>query len=207
MADDNVLAGWPWPKLPPLEAGKVDGIAWVVATNDSLTFPCLCGYARIPWEGHPWTGCTNYHDLPIDVHGGLTYGPRAPIELGRSAQDLEDLSREIGGEPFVSRMPPDFTVPAMTFADCGGWIGFDTGHAWDVWTDEALAEAGAPRKSVPAIEQELIALRERFQVASHARHWTLVEVIDETRNLAQQIATAGKVAQPPATRPRRAHGQ
>src|SRR5664279_3769847 len=64
----------------------------------------VCGYTWLP----AGTGLRRsadvlgYEGIPVDVHGGLTYGP-----------------------------------------DDAGWIGFDTGHAWDLWTIEELSKVPA----------------------------------------------------------------
>ena len=58
-----------------------------------------CGYVRIP-EGHPFFRKTNYYEIDVDVHGGLTFG------------------QEYGNM---------FSSKAYYFSP-GFWIGFDCGH-------------------------------------------------------------------------------
>ena len=52
-----------------LSRGEHSGFEWVVAYN---RFGYRCGYVRI-FNIHPWYG-KNYHEIEVDVHGGLTFG-------------------------------------------------------------------------------------------------------------------------------------
>ena len=105
------------------------------------------GYVKIPAD-HPWREFEGYDDLPVTVHGGLTFGPRAAY-----------------GNPFSGR-----EEPAITWADTGGWVGFDTLHAWDmgdisVWDRD---------KSFPQMRS----------------NWTQESVEVEVWGLADQVAQA-----------------
>lgn len=51
--------------------GVCGDIAWRVAEHPD--FLAWCGYVRLP-EDHPWRGM-DAEDIPVDVHGGVTYGP------------------------------------------------------------------------------------------------------------------------------------
>lgn len=68
-------------------------------------------------EGHPWFG-KNYNDIPVDIHGGLTYGDFINENTVFSfGVDKEDIGKYM--------------------------IGFDTFHLGDTeekWTKEAVQE-------------------------------------------------------------------
>ena len=166
--EDRLLIGWPFTDRLPLGIGEVDGIAWAITHNNNSHMPHVNGYARIPWEGHPWSGLESYDDIQeaIDVHGGLTFGP----------------SREFTMET----LGPAYTRPAVTFRMVGGWIGFDTAHAWDYWSDDALAEVYVTREPLP--DGSYLGL----PLDSHALNWTSVKVATEAMSLARQIAAAGR---------------
>lgn len=167
--------------------GTVNGVRWAVMGVSSVISGCN-GYAQIPWEGHPWTGCTNYHDLDVTVHGGLTYGPLPEFDLRASTRDLIDATADTE-DPFVfpaADMLP--TMPETTFADVGGWIGFDTSHGSDRWTDEELARIGLERDRVDGFEWPLSSLP--YDVMT----WTLDMVVAVAQGLADQISEVGLTA-------------
>lgn len=56
-------------------------------------------------------------------------------------------------------------------------IGFDTAHAWDIWSEEALAAVGG-KHSVYYPE---------YTPHEWDIHWTLTKVIEETTRLAEQV--------------------
>lgn len=73
------------------------------------------GYVLIP-EGHPCYGI-DYNDIPVDVHGGLTFGQIIDVQLinNWSELDTEDLGKYM--------------------------VGFDTCHYQDTlerWSQEAV---------------------------------------------------------------------
>lgn len=114
-------------------------IRWVITYNDLRGFEALNGYCQLP-QGSPWLQL-DFDDIPVDVHGGLTYGP--------------DEKR---------------------------FIGFDTAHAFDVWSYEALAEAG--------IEID-ITWRERYglpPIPGGGYQWNMDKMRSEVERLAEQIA-------------------
>jgi hypothetical protein len=76
-------------------------------------FPCLilrsrlgalCGYVGLP-PGHPMHG-KEYGDVPVDVHGGLTYAEHCNGEICH--------------------------VPAEGEPDDAYWLGFDCAHSQDI---------------------------------------------------------------------------
>jgi hypothetical protein len=114
MSADESLAGTPcpidrtkWPKGPwDVEPDRVD---WKTAAG----FPAIalrqaegywCGYVGVP-PGHPAHGM-DYMDIPVDVHGGVTY------------------AEPCGGRVCHVPAPGE---PADVF-----WIGFDFHHGGDM---------------------------------------------------------------------------
>jgi hypothetical protein len=75
------------------------------------------GYVLIP-KGHPWHK-VHYDDIPVDVHGGLTFSEEVD---GSMVDDFDELTKE----------------------DVGKWmIGFDTCHSGDNmsnWSEQACQE-------------------------------------------------------------------
>lgn len=153
---------WPF-KSEPLQIGIENDIPWAIADNGSPHTPALCGYAQIPAEGHPWCTVTSREQLNerVTTPGGITWGPCEEFE-------------------FVA-----ITHPARTLTDVGGWIGFDTGHAWDRWSDAELAKVGIERKPLP--NGQYLA---PFARMPGSRDWTVDAIISEARDLARQIAAA-----------------
>lgn len=79
-----------------------------------------------------------------------------------------------------------------------GWIGFDTGHAFDHWSISELESAGA------AITDELLASRARLgelhEICGRAPvlAWTVQKLIDETNSLASQLSLVTHIPRPNA---------
>src|SRR5687768_15255790 len=59
-----------------IDHGFVDEIEWF--TYPAPIWGGINGYVHIP-EGHPWHG-VDYFEVPVEVHGGLTFGPRPEDE-------------------------------------------------------------------------------------------------------------------------------
>ena len=58
----------------PLAQGTEDGIEWRVI--EAPLYGAANGYVILP-EGHPWREKElQFGDVDIDVHGGITYGPK-----------------------------------------------------------------------------------------------------------------------------------
>ena len=68
--------------------------------------------------------------------------------------------------------------------DGDGWLGFDTAHAWDVWTEAALAEIGGEHDP-----------RFIFHLPGGTgnTYWSLNLLVSEVQNLAAQAALAQAV--------------
>lgn len=57
--------------ITPVEEGTLQGIQWkTIASQVAFAWN---GYVRLP-EQHPWYGLEDWR-VPVDVHGGITYGP------------------------------------------------------------------------------------------------------------------------------------
>lgn len=69
---DRTLRIWspgPWDFESDELSFTADGYPALIRRNPSLGM--LCGYVGVP-KGHPWHG-QHYDDLPVRVHGGLTF--------------------------------------------------------------------------------------------------------------------------------------
>lgn len=85
--------------------------------------------------------------------------------------------------PYYSRDYDNIPAQApggLTFSN-NGVVGFDTGHAFDVWTNEELQKYGG-KTAFTHTESE------------HNIYWTLDMVIEETKQLANQLASIKELA-------------
>lgn len=160
------------PEHPPIQAWTHRGILCAVS-DSGLGF--INGYVRIP-ESHPWRQIEDYDQFPVDVHGGLTFGPK-PGHEQRTYPEIPAIE----GEPVT--LP---AWPGYSWQDVHGWVGFDTGHAWDWWPEEELVAAGVVltenARSIRAITE---AHPDRF-----TRVWTIEDMIAEVQHLADQVKEA-----------------
>lgn len=148
-----------WPmKSEPIEIGIENGIPWAIAQNGNDYMPALCGYAQIPAEGHPLSTADELAtiDNAVRAPGGITWGPTQPFELH-----------------------PGHVLPGRTLVECGGWVGFDTGHAWDYWDDLELARVGVKRIPFPDGYVP--------DAMPQATYWTVDAIRDSAKILASQI--------------------
>lgn len=179
---------WPFGDHRPLQIGYVGH-----KNSDVLIMTAICegcngfnGYARVPLEGHPWPGqFSDYDDIPVGIHGGLTYGPEEPREP--MEWDLEGKTGKLPGRP------------GRSWADIGGWIGFDTAHAWDHWSDEAVAEVFRTTGKAPTerFSRNRVVQAEMESAYPHPRpasdmdnEWTLDALMSEADLLAKQVLVA-----------------
>jgi hypothetical protein len=153
---------------PPLRTWPCDGILCAIGNGGG---PALDGFVRVP-EGHPWRRFTDYRDIPVVVHGGLTHGPRPP-------------RRGPARPPAVAGSPP-----AATWHDTLGWIGFSTDHAGDLWSDAELTASGIVRHE--AFDELRRLQRMSHQAAPEGLRttWTLARLIAGIEQLAGQVADA-----------------
>lgn len=66
------MAEQPYPTLPDAIGGEAPPFRWCIGRNGNFDTPLA--YIQVP-KDHPWDG-KNYDDVPLDVHGGPTYGRR-----------------------------------------------------------------------------------------------------------------------------------
>jgi hypothetical protein len=100
--DRTHWASGPWDAEPDLVEFRHAGLPCVLRRSPMGVW---CGYVGIPPE-HPDHG-GDYNDVPVEVHGGLTYGRAC--------------------DPHVA-----CHVPAPGESDAFWWFGFDCGHGFDV---------------------------------------------------------------------------
>lgn len=77
------------------------GVKYIIKQNPKMLF--WLAYIRLP-DGHRWTKKKDYNDIPLDVHGGVTY---------MSKVTKENIKDHWQG-----------------FSE-GTWVGWDYGHAGD----------------------------------------------------------------------------
>lgn len=147
-----------WPLAGPprevwLHAGVVCAIAWGFAGYN--------GYVQLP-PRHPWR-MRDYDEIPVEVHGGLTFGHHRSIE-----------NREFG-----------LRREGRTAADTGGWVGFDTMHAWDHWPDDELPMPAQRINRETVMYRQL--MREMHTGDRFTVTWTLERLRAEVEHLAEQI--------------------
>jgi hypothetical protein len=92
----------PWQTEPDRVNWKHKGLDCLMVRNDN--FLHWCGYVGIP-KSHPFYG-KDYNDVPVDVHGGLTYGKTC--------------------DNFVCH------IPEKGSDDDIYWLGFDCAHYGDL---------------------------------------------------------------------------
>lgn len=165
---------------PPLQAWTCEGILCAIAKGMSA----LNGYVCLPRE-HPWYGVP-YDDVPVDVHGGLTFGPDRP----GMAEGFKQAATNVG---WTGRLPE---INENTIDRTLGWIGFDTAHGMDYWPEEELAKAGA--ELTPGeryIREEIIGINRKHGLADLYGGeviWTVDAMVEEVNNLARQVANAAR---------------
>lgn len=119
----------------------------------------LCGYVGVPSD-HVAYG-KFYDDVPVQVHGGLTYG------------DLCQESDEDGPSPGICHVP----LPGRPHDVY--WLGFDCGHSWDLqpglidWERERGFDL--PKHNWPGCPE--------------TKYRDLAYVVDEISSLARQLAS------------------
>lgn len=98
------------PKMTPLESGVHRGLRWAVV---AAPVAGVNGYVQLP-TGHPWAHL-GYDDMPVEVHGGLTYAEGRWIgfdtahsgDVWGTEYDKHGLSDRLGDVEWARR----WTVP------------------------------------------------------------------------------------------------
>lgn len=100
------------------------GIPYIVFQNPTLGF--FCGYIRIP-DTHSWQAIVDYNDIPLEVHGGVTFADRITKDDDR-----------FKGQPFTS----------------GYWVGWDYAHLGDAMPDGGFSFPGEKIWTAKEVEAE-----------------------------------------------------
>lgn len=156
----------PWDDEP-------DKVQW---PDESTGLPCLavrnrmgawCGYVGLP-PGHPFREM-EYDDIPVEVHGGLTFGP---------AECMED-------ERLVCHVTHDPEEEDVR------WIGFDCLHIGDTAPGMMASEAYLNSKQREEGKPEFHLYDEGDKGAFlTVTYKPLAYVTEEVTNLARQVAAA-----------------
>jgi len=98
-----------------------------------------CGYVRIP-PSHPMHG-KNYNDVPVDVHGGLTFGDPEPCKEHEDGQGYWfgfDCAH-LGDASVDPDLDPKMVSPVLrNFIEIDRLFGDGSEHFWT--TEEAVVE-------------------------------------------------------------------
>lgn len=145
-----------WPLAnPPAQLWEHAGIRCAIA----LGYAAWNGYVQLP-RGHRWR-LLDVGEVPADAHGGLTFGQRRAIVV-------DGVER----------------APQVTPEQTGGWVGFDTTHAWDYWPTEELPELTGEAALTRRMLNDLTSgMRYGYRVT-----WSLARLRFEVEALAEQVA-------------------
>ena len=170
---------------PPLDMGVEAGIVWAIVASPGTG---VNGYALVPAEGHPWsTGFPGDEDMYVDRDRSRKNlrlfweiqkrkgGGTAPEDMGRV---FEEMAQTEGYEKMPSDNLDDYLVVhgGVTYYH-HPWVGFDTGHAWDIW---------GPEYDPHGISARFASVDHKWDV-----HWTPELVAEEAKRLARQLAEIG----------------
>lgn len=78
----------------------------------------------------------------------------------------------------------------LTYGPENRWIGFDTAHVGDVWSDAALDVAVVSEEEAARGRRHRDLLREVFRHDRYTIFWTLEILRDEVNHLADQVVAA-----------------
>ncbi|HEX7788423.1 MAG TPA: hypothetical protein VF653_19540 [Methylomirabilota bacterium] len=139
-ADKQEWGPGPWQDEPDKKqwADETTGLPCLIVRNTAVT-GALCGYVGVA-RGHPAyeKACD---DVPVAVHGGLTYSDRCTPEA--------DPSRHIC---HVVEPGEDDDV---------WWLGFDCAHAFDI-SPKMRRHAGEVYRDWAYVEREVLSLAEQL---------------------------------------------
>lgn len=117
----------------------------------------------------PMGGMNGYIQIPKDAR--QSSGPPSPEHHWLSAEDLEDSLHCHGG---------------ITYGpDEEGWLGFDTGHAGDLWPEHIVEEWKDPT-IWPTGVKDLYAIQREYR-QPWTIDWTFEKLREEVKNLAEQV--------------------
>jgi hypothetical protein len=125
---------------------EATGLPCLIVRNH---FGALCGYVGVSF-GHPYYG-KDYHEIDLEVHGGLTY-----------SEFCQEKEGESGGICHI----PEPGEPAKVW-----WLDFDCAHAWDVipsFHNECLLY-GSTYKNIDFVKEEIALLARQVKEAENDR--------------------------------------
>lgn len=124
MADaqtEQTVVAEPWENEPDEHTDEHAGLA--IAVKRCRNLKHLCGYVGLP-EGHRYFGCS-HKQIPIDVHGGLTYSEHDDDGLWWVGFDCAHAGDLVPGT--CSNPLDDLIVDFATEAERDGLVGQITG--------------------------------------------------------------------------------
>lgn len=154
----------PWSDEPDRELFKAHGFQCLLNRNWQGVW---CGYVGLT-PSHPWYG-KEYSKIPVDCHGGLTYGQSCQGEICHPV--------EPGEEEHL------------------WWIGFDCGHAFDIapWMEwfriERMGELFKKTRNIGNFREEYrnyaYAKAETLELAHQCSRPYLVWFLEKLENIAR----------------------
>ena len=165
--DKTAWARGPWDQEPDKKQWQdlATGLPCLAVRTRDMGF--WCGYVGVP-PGHPAHG-VKYDELDVDVHGGPTFS---------------EACMEGNQERSICH------IPGPGDPDHVWWIGFDTGHAWDLLPgkDSMLKGCGIESYHDPLEEYRTLAYVES-QCAELARQLAALTPPLPAPSLSSPIAT------------------
>ncbi len=152
----------PWLDEPNFLEFEYLGLPCILHRGGCATW---CGYVGVP-KGHPAYG-RDYDDVGAEVHGGLTYA-----DSGEHLTEAHEVRTAFenglnGTEKKIPRL---------------WWLGFDCAHGGDLLLTIVILERDDPK---------FRAIGKKLGLPPHAdreHYWTVAEVMEETKRLAEQLA-------------------
>jgi len=167
-AEKKLFAG-PFEKTQMVRHGMHLGIKWAVCIG-GMAYGAN-GYVQIPKE-HPWAKVACYDDVPIDAHGGLTYGWKEfhPVPLPEGMENVPNLFTE----EWAKKM-------SKAYEDVDGWVGFDTAH----YGDAPMSQEERAANGISPMDSMVWASFQR--TGPFERSWTINEVAVECIDMCEQV--------------------
>jgi hypothetical protein len=153
----------PFDDIEPERMWRHRGI-WCAMYQNMVVTNGFNGYVMVP-KGHPFRSFENYDEIPVDAHGGLTWG----------WENNEATTYEVS-EGHVVRLPER----KFSGEDRNWWIGFDTGHYMDFdHDDSAFREMRFTEMMVSRYTVEDVAKMTEYladQVVNAQNDWNRLEM-------------------------------
>jgi hypothetical protein len=170
------LSVWPFHDRQPLAIGVAAGVVWATARGRAYG---INGYALIPAEGHPWS-----RDFPNDINQEKESAESRErshdfMERVRQGRSLNDAVIDVySGLPDRDYLDNYLNAHGGISWYVHPWVGFDTGHAGDIWEREW--------------DKRDFCANEREYRQSWSINWTPEKVVEEAKKLARQVAEVGR---------------